>query len=140
MSAAASTRGAELIHAVRAGQVKCVTGIARLEGNCTILDDGSRFELDTLILATGYDPVLYHYFPCQFETDANGWPLRDLSQHPNGREVKGFPGLYLVGVFYKGKGAMYNFNVEAEIAVSQIQERLQYRLQPLQTAKFTLPV
>lgn len=59
-----------------------------------------------------------------YECDEEGWPLRDLTAHPNGREVKGYPGLYLVGVFYKGKGAMYNFNVEAAIAVQQIKARL----------------
>jgi hypothetical protein len=29
-----------------------------------------------------------------------------------------------VGVFYKGKGAMYNFNTEARQAVAEIQQRL----------------
>jgi hypothetical protein len=54
-----------------------------------------------------------------------GWPMRDTSQHPNGRQVLGYAGLYLVGVFYKGKGAMYNFNVEANIAAEQIQTYLE---------------
>jgi hypothetical protein len=123
-SAAASTRGPELIHAVRAGQVVCVNGVKSLDENGALLTDGTYHELDAVILGTGYRPVLYGYFDYQGETDYHGWPLRDLSTHPNGREVLGYPGLYLVGVFYQGKGAMYNFNIEAEIAVRQIQQRL----------------
>lgn len=123
-SAAASTRGPELIYAVRAGQVICVEGIQKLDEHGASLSDGAYHELDALILSTGYRPVLYRYFDFHGETDRFGWPLRDFSQHPNGREVVGYPGLYLVGVFYQGKGAMYNFNVEAEIAVEQIRQRL----------------
>jgi cation diffusion facilitator CzcD-associated flavoprotein CzcO len=126
-SAAASTRGPELIHAVRARQVRCVNGIAAITPDGATLDDGIAYELDAIILATGYRPVLYHYFDYNGETDPYGFPVRDLSQHPNGREVVGYPGLYLVGVFYQGKGALYNFNVEADIAVQQIQARLSAR-------------
>jgi len=34
--------------------------------------------------------------------------------------VLGHEGLYLVGVFYKGRGAFYNMRVEAAIAAQQI--------------------
>ena len=54
-----------------------------------------------------------------------GWPLRlDELAEGGKRQVKGYPGLYLVGVFYQGKGAMFNFNTEAEQAVEEIKERL----------------
>lgn len=123
-SGAASTRGNELIRAVKAGQVRCVDGLHHFERNAVVLKDGSHYEVDAVILATGYRPVLYQYFDFNGERDPYDWPLRDFSQHPNGREVQGYPGLYLVGVFYQGRGAMYNFNVEAEIAAAQIEERL----------------
>jgi cation diffusion facilitator CzcD-associated flavoprotein CzcO len=126
-SGAASTRGNELIRAVKAGQVRCVDGLHHFERHAVVLNDGARYEVDAVILATGYRPVLYQYFDFNGERDNYDWPLRDLSQHPNGREVKGFPGLHLVGVFYQGRGAMYNFSVEAEIAAAQIAERLQKR-------------
>jgi putative flavoprotein involved in K+ transport len=124
-SSAASTRGTELIQAVKAGQVRCVDGVNHFEPDAIVLNDGARYEVDAVILATGYRPVLYQYFDYNGPRDNYDWPLRDLSQHPNGREVQGFPGLYLVGVFYQGRGAMYNFHVEAEIAAQQIAERLQ---------------
>jgi putative flavoprotein involved in K+ transport len=123
-SAAASTRGPELIYAVRAGQVICVDGVQAFDERGARLLDGSYHELDAVILGTGYRPVLYQYFDYHGEVDQYGWPLRDFTRHYNGREVVGYPGLYLVGVFYQGKGAMYNFNVEAQIAVEQIKERL----------------
>ncbi len=124
-SGAASTRGAELIHSVRAGHVQCVDGLHHFERDAVVLNDGSRHVVDAVIMATGYHPVLYQYFDYDGERDDYDWPARDLSQHPNGREVQGYPGLYLVGVFYQGRGAMYNFSVEAEIAVQQIAERLE---------------
>lgn len=124
LSSAASTRGPELIHAVKDGIVRCMDAPIRLERGVAILSDEQRIEIDTLILATGYRPVLYRYFDYAGPVDGYGWPLRDLQAHPNGREVLGHPGLYLVGVFYQGKGAMYNFNVEAAIAVEQLQKRL----------------
>ncbi|MCU0497508.1 MAG: NAD(P)/FAD-dependent oxidoreductase [Anaerolineae bacterium] len=124
LSSAASTRGPELIHAVKRGIVKCIDAPIRLEQHAAILPDDQRIEVDTIILATGYRPVLYRYFGYQGPVDSYGWPLRDLEAHPNGREVLGYPGLYLVGVFYQGKGAMYNFNIEAAIAVEQLQKRL----------------
>lgn len=123
-SSAIPYRGPELIHAVRDGLVKPVEAPARFEPHAVEFVDGTRDEIDAVILATGYEPVLYQYLDIDYETDAQGWPLRNLEDHPNGREVLGYPGLYLVGVFYKGKGAMYNFNVEAEIAVEQIKQRL----------------
>jgi cation diffusion facilitator CzcD-associated flavoprotein CzcO len=124
-SGAASTRGTELIRAVQAGQVRCVDGLHHFERHAVVLNGGARYEVDAVILATGYRPVLYQYFDYNGPRDNYDWPLRDFSTHPNGREVVGFPGLYLVGVFYQGKGAMYNFHVEADIAAEQIAERLQ---------------
>lgn len=117
-------RGPELLHAVRDGKVKSVEAPDHFTADGVEFVDGTQAKIDAAILATGYEPMLYKYLDIDYETDAQGWPLRDLDDHPNGREVAGHPGLYLVGVFYKGKGAMYNFNIEAEIAVEQIKQRL----------------
>jgi hypothetical protein len=136
-STAAGTRGAELIHAVQAGQVICVPGPRRFYGRCVELDDGSTHEIDAVICATGYQPVLYNYLDEPVEvSDYFDWPVRDEENYTKrdwlpadyfsntAREVKGLPGLYLVGVFYQGKGAMYNFRVEGQIAVEEIEKRL----------------
>lgn len=134
--------GDELIKAVKARKVIPVSAPIKFEGNTAILADGDCLEVDTVIMATGYQPVLHqyldiemHYNPdpwkpqsiCDWQIGPNGqrgFPMRDTSTHPNGREILGNPGLFIVGTFYKGKGAMFNFNVEAEIATEQIKPYL----------------
>jgi cation diffusion facilitator CzcD-associated flavoprotein CzcO len=136
-STAAGTRGAELIHAVQAGEVVCVPGPRRFFGRCVELDDGSVHEIDAVILATGYQPVLYQYLDEDVEmSDYFDWPVMDEENYTKrdwlphdyrsnrAREVKGLPGLFIVGIYYQGKGAMYNFRVEAQIGVEEIQTRL----------------
>ncbi len=136
-STAAGTRGAELIHAVQAGRVLCVPGPRRFFGRCVELDDGSTHEIDAVILATGYQPVLYQYLDEDVErSDYFDWPMMDEENYTKrdwlphdyrsnrAREVKGLPGLFIVGIYYQGKGAMYNFRVEAQIAVEEIEKRL----------------
>lgn len=138
-------RGPELIDAVRDGRVKPVKHPIRFDKHGAELADGTYLELDMVIMATGFFPVLHKYMDIemQFSTEMyyppggcdwdigpngkRGWPLRDVSQHPNGRQVLGHDGLYLVGVFYKGRGAMYNMPVEAKIAADQITEYLSHK-------------
>ncbi len=134
--------GDELLTAVKAEKVTPVAAPIKFEGNQAILADGTQLEVDTVIMATGYVPVLHQYLDiemqyntdpwrkqsiCDWEIGPNGqrgFPLRDTSTHPNGREIAGNPGLFIVGTFYKGKGAMYNFNIEAKIAAEQIKHYL----------------
>lgn len=134
--------GPELIEAVKAGQVQPIPGPRRVYPQGVEFDDGQCLEFDTIVCATGYEPALHAYLdiPLQYDTTfwkapsacewdigpngQRGFPLLDRTQHPNGRQVVGHPGLYVVGVFYKGKGALYNINVEAEIAAQQIAESL----------------
>ncbi len=124
-SAAGGTRGGELIRAVKAGRVRSVDGPACFAGDEVVLTDGSRYALDAVILATGYHPVCWDYLKIDAGRDRHGWPARlDDLDEGGMRQVAGYPGLYLVGVFYQGKGAMYNFNTEAAQAVREIQERL----------------
>lgn len=138
-------RGPELLNALRQGQVLPVPHPLRFEPRGVTLADGKFLEIDAAIMATGYLPVLHQYMgiemqystaayyaeaSCDWDIGPNGirgWPLRDVSRHPNGRGVLGRPGLYLVGVFYKGRGAFYNMTVEARIAAEQISEYLAQR-------------
>ncbi|NLX10954.1 MAG: NAD(P)/FAD-dependent oxidoreductase [Chloroflexi bacterium] len=131
-TAAGGTRGRELIEAVRAGRVRSVECPVRFHEDCVELADGSCAVVDAVIVATGYRPALFRYLDLgPVETNKDGWPLR-VDEPPGDvsagrRQVKGFPGLYLVGVFYQGKGAMYNFNTEAAAAVEEIQAHLATR-------------
>ena len=142
---AVAYRGPELLNAAREGQVKPMRHPIRFDKRGAELADGTYVELDSVIMATGFLPVLQQYldidmqfnnemyYPpggCDWDIGPNGlrgWPLRDVSQHPNGRQVLGYEGLYLVGVFYKGRGAFYNMIVEAEIAAQQIMEFLTHK-------------
>lgn len=135
-------QGPELIRAVKAGKVIPLRAPLRFSADAVEFEGGVCLPFDTVILATGYLPVLHQYLDvplqynqeawkpqsgCDWETGENGqrgWPLRDTSEHPNGRQILGHPGLYVVGTFYKGRGAMYNFNVEAAIAAQQIRNYL----------------
>ena len=144
-STAVGYRGPELLNAFRDGSVVPVRNPVCFDARGAKLADGQYLELDKVIMATGFQPVLHQYldidmqfsrqtyFPeagCDWDIGPNGirgWPLRDLSQHPNGRQVLGHEGLYLVGVFYKGRGAFYNMTVEARIAAEQILEYLAQR-------------
>lgn len=127
-SAAGGTRGHELIEVVQAGRVKSVDGPARFDGHSVELRDGTTVEVDAVIMGTGYRPVIERYFKQPYERDSQDWPMRVEGDHDRfdtgKRQVAGYPGLYLVGVWYTGKGAMYNFNTEAEAAVKEIQARL----------------
>ena len=139
-------RGPELLNAVREGQVKPVRHPIRFDKHGAELFDGTYLEVDTVIMATGFMPVLHQYMDiemqysheaysqasggCAWDIGPNGvrgWPLRDVSQHSNGRQVLGHDGLYLVGVFYKGRGAFYNMPIEAQIAAEQITDYLTHK-------------
>lgn len=124
-SAAGGIRGRDLIDAVRDGKVRCVDAPVQFFERGVAVETGGRYEVDAVIMGTGYRPALYTYFDFKGETDDQDWPRRlDDLKEGGQREVAGYPGLYLVGVFYKGKGAMYNINVEAATAVQEIQQRL----------------
>ncbi len=125
-TSARGTRGRGLINAVQAGKVISVDGPTQFHANSVTVANGDTHEVDAVIMGTGYAPVLYDYLDIDInERDSQDWPSRlDVLDEGGMRQVKGYPGLFLVGVFYKGKGAMYNFNTEAEQATREIQERL----------------
>lgn len=135
-------QGAELFDAVKTGNVIPVPEPIKFDGSTITFVDGTQHDFDRVIMATGFQPVLTQYLDvelqynpepwqpqsiCEWHIGPNGqrgWPLRDTTDHPNGRQILGHPGLYLVGTFYKGKGAMFNFNLEADIAADQIKSYL----------------
>jgi putative flavoprotein involved in K+ transport len=120
----APVRGRGLIDAIRAGKVKPVAGLARFDKQDVELMDSSRLQVDTVILATGYRPAL-EYLDISYETDVDGWPRRISDDIEGGfTEVLGYPGLYLVGRYYRGLGPLYNIRHEAQTAVGEIQARL----------------
>jgi putative flavoprotein involved in K+ transport len=119
----APIRGRQLIDAVKAGNIKVVAGLERLEGDSVVLADGTRTEVDTVILSTGYRPAI-SYLDFPYETDIDGWPRRTTDDIEGGStEVLGYPGLHLVGRFYRGLGPLHNIRTEARTAVGEIAAR-----------------
>lgn len=147
-SDAAATRGPELIHAVRRGQVISVGAPQDSDGRrvrVEHLDGESRWHtIDVIVLATGYRPALDFLDGITFEVDDQGWPLREQSQTYAytrrysyrvgaevdarlglyAREIRGYPGLFVQGVYYKGRGTTYNINVEAAVIAEQVAQRI----------------
>jgi len=119
-------RGPEFVQAIRSATIKPVCGLAALQGRCAILDDGSTHEVDVVILATGYQPAL-NYLDIDFDTDNQGWPLRDTQQHEGSTALLDHAGLFLVGRCYRGLGALYNIPQEARMAAQQIESYLKTR-------------
>ncbi len=117
-------RGRGLIDAVRAGSIKPVRGVVRFHEKTVELADGRELEIDSVILCTGYRPVL-DYLDIDYETDSQGYPKRADDMDEGGTtEVLGWPGLVLVGRYYRGLGPLYNVRNEAKQAVEEIQARL----------------
>lgn len=116
-------RGIEFVRAIRDGSIKAVRGLAALQGQCVLLDDGSLHEVDAIILATGYRPAL-DYLDVSYETDSQGWPLLEAQPHTPSTAVRGHPGLFLVGRCYRGLGALYNIRREAHLAAQEIGQYL----------------
>jgi putative flavoprotein involved in K+ transport len=112
-------RGPEFLHELRTGRIRAVRGLVALQGQCAILDDGSAHEVDVVILATGYRPVL-DYLDIDFATDDQGWPVRATDSAPDNTQLRGYPGLYLVGRYYRGLGAFYNIRREARHMVGEV--------------------
>ncbi len=134
MTGAAGTRGPELLQAVRSGRAQAVDVPVDFTRNAAVMPDGRHLPLDTLILATGFRPVL-GYLDVDHDVDEQGLPLREARDFPvyegylphTGYQLRGQPGLYVTGIFYKGRGAMYNFVVEARIIAQQIEEQFRER-------------
>lgn len=117
-------RGRGLIDAVRAGTIKPVAGVARFHADTVELADGIQLAVDSVILCTGYRPAL-DYLDIAYEADSQGYPKRADNLDEGGTtEVLGWPGLYLVGRYYRGLGPLYNVRNEAKQAVQEIQSRL----------------
>ncbi|MDX2161606.1 MAG: NAD(P)/FAD-dependent oxidoreductase [bacterium] len=118
----APIRGRELYDALKQGGVVGVAGLAALRERCAVLNDGSEHPVDVVILSTGYRPAL-GFLDVPFATDGEGWPLRavDPVYGAEGMQIAGYRGLYLVGRFYRGRGALRNFRYEAKIAAHQIE-------------------
>ena len=95
--------------AVRAGRVRVVAAVTRVDGDTVVLADGARHQLDDVIAATGFrtglEPLVGHLGVL----DDHGRPLvHDAEQHP------GAPGLHFVGYQVTLGGTFRLVGIEAK--------------------------
>ena len=82
------------IEAVRAGSIRCVAGVERLDATGAVLADGTHEEVDAVVLATGYTTGLDSLVGHLDVLDARGMP-----RVVDGGEVA--DGLRFVGYVYR---------------------------------------
>jgi putative flavoprotein involved in K+ transport len=78
---------------IRSGCVKVFPAIRRFERDAAVFDDGTRFEADAIIYATGFQPALRHLdtFCLAFDREKNIPVLNEL-------ESASVPGLFFLGL------------------------------------------
>lgn len=116
----APVRGRGLVDGIRAGRIRPVAGLARLTRDSAVLLDGTTHPVDAVIMCTGYRPAI-DYLDFPFEVDKDGWMVR---RSEDSQQAAGYPGLYVIGRFYRGLGPLYNMRQEAEVAIREIAECL----------------
>ncbi|XP_071738131.1 probable indole-3-pyruvate monooxygenase YUCCA5 [Rutidosis leptorrhynchoides] len=82
---------------IRSGDIKVVPGIKRFYRGSVEFINGEIFEIDSVVLATGYRSNVPYWLQESELFDKNGFPKR---QYPNG--WKGKNGLYAAGFTRKG--------------------------------------
>jgi putative flavoprotein involved in K+ transport len=96
------------VGAIRAGTVRPVAALARLDGSDAVLIDGSRFAVDAVVAATGYRRGLGPLVGGLGVLDAKGRPRVD-----GGCPVPGAPGLWFIGYTDPISGMLREIRIEA---------------------------
>ena len=73
-SSAVPYRGPELLHAIRDGKVIPVSAPIRFFEDYVELQDGQLVEVDVVIFATGYVPVLHRYLDIEMQYNTEPLP------------------------------------------------------------------
>ena len=88
--ASGATLDSGFIADVKAGRIRLVPSLDRLDRHEVVLSDGSRIEADVVIAGIGYTPALDEFLPSHLVVD--GWPA--ISSTP----FEQAPGLYTAGL------------------------------------------
>ncbi|WP_163540785.1 hypothetical protein [Occultella kanbiaonis] len=97
-----------IVGAIRAGTVRPVAALARLDGSDAVLVDGSRFAVDAVVAATGYRRGLELLVGGLGVLDGRGRP-----RGGGGRPVPGAPGLWFIGYTDPISGMLREIRIEA---------------------------
>ena len=99
--------------AIKAGRISVAPGIARFEPGAMVFDDGSRWELDAVILATGYRVDLRPVLEVPGALDDLGRPL--VSGAP-----AAVPGLYFCSYKASADGQLRQSGIEARAIAAEV--------------------
>lgn len=109
---------------IRAGKIKVRTGIARMDGDDVMFDDGSREHYDVVVLATGYRPGVAQFLDAPGTLDADGSPTT------SGKPTS-LPGLYYCGFYVSPYGMLKAISGEARAISRDIESRVKRLDDPL---------
>jgi len=110
--------GHTIVNHISAGRIRIRPGIAEFTGNTVRFTDGSEWQGDTVVLATGYRSAM-EWMGNYGARDQCNFALRE------GRvKSAGHPDLYFVGHNYDGRGGLYNIRIDAKRIARQVARRL----------------
>ena len=114
--ASGATLDSGFVDDVKAGRVRVIDAVDRLDGEFAVTTSGERHRCDVLIAATGYDPGLSPLLPDDALVD--GWPACRTAPWMSA------PGLYTAGLNPATLTAFHpDFIVEADEIGADIQSR-----------------
>lgn len=110
--------GHTVVNHITAGRIRLRPGIAEFTENAVRFTDGSEWQGDTVILATGYRSAI-GWMGKYGAMDVCGFALRSgrvrSATHPN---------LFFVGHNYDGRGGLYNIRIDARRIGRQVAKSL----------------
>lgn len=103
---------------MRQGAILRHAGIARIEGDQVIFDDGRRDRFDAIVMATGYDHGLADLL--DLPSEERSQRLAELALPLPRRRLEGARGLFILGGYLSPRGMLYEIAREAEHVARQI--------------------
>ena len=100
--------GRTIVEHIEAGRVLVRPGVSEFAGKCVRFTDGTEWQGDAVILATGYRAALEWM---------GGYGTRDdcgFADRKGRVQSAHHPDLYFVGHNYDGRGGLYNIRVDAQ--------------------------
>lgn len=119
-AASGATLDSGFVADVKAGRIRLVAAVDRLDGGEVVLNDGSRIGVDVVIAGVGYTPALDEFLPAHLVVD--GWPAVTTAPFEQA------PGLFTAGLNPAQLTAFHpDFITEADEIAEHVAARLARR-------------
>ncbi|CAA0833421.1 Probable indole-3-pyruvate monooxygenase YUCCA8 [Striga hermonthica] len=114
---------------IRSGEIRVVPGIKRFSSRSAELEDGQNLEIDSVVLATGYQSNVPYWLQETEFFSKNGFPKTPF---PNGWKGKG--GLYAVGFTRRGLSGLSADAVKISSDIAKVwKDDLRHKKQKVST-------